>query len=155
MQTMAESEIMNEIMELVNGSNTAVVSSVDENGYPNAKQMFKVKHDGIRTFWFSTNTSSMRVQQFRNNAKASIYFTGHMNGLMLLGNMEICTDWESREMLWSDGCEVYYPLGVDDPDYCVLKFTAETGNYYKDLVKHLFSVGEFDGVRSKKVVMEH
>lgn len=155
MHTTTESEIMNEIMDLLNTASTAAVCSVDENGYPNAKQMFKAKHDGLKTVWFSTNTSSMRVQQFRNNPKASIYFTGQMNGLMLLGSMEICMDRESKEMLWSDGCEVYYPLGVDDPDYCVLKFTAETGNYYKSLVKHLFSVQEFDGVHPKKVVIEH
>ena len=28
---------------------------------------------------------------------------------------------------------MYYPEGVDDPDYCVLKFTAEKGNYYHGL----------------------
>lgn len=24
-----------------------------------------------------------------------------------------------KAMLWRDGCEMYYPKGVDDDDYCV------------------------------------
>jgi general stress protein 26 len=27
---------------------------------------------------------------------------------------------------------MYYPLGVTDPDYCVLKFTAENGRMYEN-----------------------
>ena len=27
---------------------------------------------------------------------------------------------------------MYYPKGVNDPDYCVLKFTAEKGRYYSN-----------------------
>ncbi|MCL6459738.1 MAG: pyridoxamine 5'-phosphate oxidase family protein [Gorillibacterium sp.] len=117
-----------------------VVNSVDECGYPNAKQMYKMKYDGLKTFWFSTNTSSMRVQHFIINPKASLYFHGSVSGLMLVGTMEICTDLQSRELLWNDSSEVYYPLGINDPDYCVLKFTAQTGNLYYDMSKHLFDI---------------
>jgi len=35
--------------------------------------------------------------------------------------------------LWREGDEIYYPKGVDDEDYCVLRFTAETVNYYHGL----------------------
>jgi len=36
-------------------------------------------------------------------------------------------------MLWVEGAEIYYPLGVEDPDYSVLCFTARWGNYYEQL----------------------
>lgn len=32
------------------------------------------KRVGIKEFWFTTNTSSMRVAQYRENPNASIYF---------------------------------------------------------------------------------
>jgi general stress protein 26 len=54
-------------------------------------------------------------------------------GLRLTGTMEVRQDLESREMLWMDGAEVYYPLGVEDPDYSVLYFTAKRGNFYHGL----------------------
>ncbi|MCM1283413.1 MAG: pyridoxamine 5'-phosphate oxidase family protein, partial [Roseburia sp.] len=44
------------------------ICSIDENGYPNIKAMLKPrKRNGLREFYFSTNTSSMRVKQYMNN----------------------------------------------------------------------------------------
>lgn len=38
-----------------------------------------------------------------------------------------------KNMIWRKGDIVFYKKGVTDPDYCVLKFTAEKGRYYCDL----------------------
>lgn len=54
--------------------------------------------------------------------------------------MEILTDAESRELVWRDGDEQYYPAGVTDPDYCVLRFTAGDGRYYSNFRSETFSV---------------
>ncbi|MCD9021935.1 pyridoxamine 5'-phosphate oxidase family protein [Cohnella silvisoli] len=130
------------IISLVEDVRTIVVSSVDDNGYPNSKQMFKREHEGLNKFWFSTNTSSLRTQQFMKNPKASLYCVGRNNGLMLIGEMKVCLDRESKEMLWSERDEKYYPLGVNDPDYCVFEFTSKIGNYYFNLEKHIFKIEE-------------
>ena len=137
-----EQEIYDQINALIDETKNIIVCSVDENGFPNAKAMFKTEHEGLKTFLFSTNTSSRRVQQFMHNQKACIYFCGQskINGLMLVGEMEVSHDHELRARLWVDGCEQYYPLGIDDPDYCVFKFTAEKGNYYYNLHNYSFPV---------------
>src|SRR3954451_11896520 len=106
-------ETMQQIMALVEETSAIVVSSIDEQGYPNSKAMFKTEHEGLQTFLFSTNTSSMRVQQFRDNSKGSLYFKGQNRGLMLVGEMEVCMDQASREKLWFEGAEKYNPLGVN------------------------------------------
>jgi len=64
-----------------------------------------------------------------------VYFVDFSDwmGLMLLGTMDVLTDSQSRKRLWRDGYEQYYPLGIDDPDYTVLRFTAESANYYYQL----------------------
>lgn len=140
-----DSVTYDQIMSLVKDARTIIVSSVDENGYPNSKQMFKRTHVGLEKFWFSTNTSSIRTRQFLANHKACLYFAGESNGLMLIGEMKVCRDYESRRMLWNEGDEKYYILGVDDPDYCVFEFTSESGNYYYNLEKHLFTIEELRG----------
>ncbi len=122
---------------------TAFLGSVDGQGYPNIKAMLQPrKREGIRTFWFTTNTSSARVGQFMENSKACIYFCDNrfFRGVMLRGTMEVLTDAVSKEMIWQDGDTEYYPGGVSDPDYCVLKFTAETGRYYSNYRSEEFSV---------------
>ena len=58
--------------------------------------------------------------------------------------MEVLRDHASRERLWEDGCERFYPKGVDDPDYTVLRFTAEWGKFYQYGTKLRFEVTEGD-----------
>jgi len=39
-----------------------------------------------------------------------------------------------------DGNTMYYPGGVTNPDYCVLKFTAVKGRYYSNFKSEDFEV---------------
>lgn len=121
----------------------AFIGSVDEQGYPNVKAMLRPrKREGIKVFYFTTNTSSMRVRQFLSDNKACVYFcdSRFFRGAMLRGTMEVLTDAESKEMIWRDGDTEYYPEGVADPDYCVLKFTAISGRFYSNYHSEEFTV---------------
>ena len=84
----------------------------------------------------------MRVKQYLENPKASIYFYDKRfyRGVMLKGTMEVLTDSKSKEEIWREGDEIYYPLGVTDSDYCVLKFTAQSGRYYSNFRSEDFLV---------------
>ncbi len=122
---------------------TAYISSVDADGFPNTKAMLPArKMVGIKEFYFSTNTSSIRVAQYRNNPKACIYYadTRFFRGVMLKGTMEVLEDPEIKEECWRAGDQMYYPKGVTDPDYCILKFTAESGRYYANFKKENFTI---------------
>ena len=122
---------------------TAFIGSVDAEGFPNIKAMLQPrKREGIKVIYLTTNTSSMRVAQYRKNGRASIYFcdTRFFRGVMLRGTMEVLTDDASKEMIWQEGDTMYYPEGVTDPDYCVLKFTAISGRYYSNFKSESFVV---------------
>ena len=54
--------------------------------------------------------------------------------------MEVLTDATSKEMIWRDGNEQYYPGGMTDPNYCVLKFTATDGRFYSDFYPRSFVI---------------
>lgn len=121
------------IGKLIDHQKVSFIGSVDEEGYPNTKAMLAPrKRIGISTIYYSTNTSSKRVAQYRQNPKACVYFCDRrfFRGAMLRGTMEVLEDANLKEMLWEKGDERYYPLGVTDPDYCVLRFTAIDGRYY-------------------------
>jgi general stress protein 26 len=132
---LSQEEAKERSLELIKNCNIALLGSVDGDGYPNIKAMIKVETEGLKTVWFSTNTSSKRISQLKNNPKSCVYFHNEQSfkGLMLVGRIEILTDQISRERLWKDGCEIFYPLGVTDPDYSVLRFTASWANYYEGL----------------------
>jgi general stress protein 26 len=83
------------------------------------------KRDGIKTFYFSTNTSSMRVKQCRENPNACLYFYRKglikYQGVMLIGKMEALEDKAIRQEMRRFGDKMFYPQGVSDPDYCDLR----------------------------------
>lgn len=141
-----DSKIRKEILELRKNAQVAYVGSVNENGFPQIKGMLVVEHDSVKTHYFSTNTSSRRVGQFRSCPKASVYYVDDTKdkykGALFTGYVEVCTDRKTKEFLWRDGFEIYYPKGIDDEDYCVYKFTAETVNYYHGLRNSTFSIDE-------------
>jgi len=129
-------------LELVDKSAICMLGTIGEDGFPNIKAMLNLRHEGLKKIWFSTNTSSRRVQQLKKDNRACVYYVDEANfkGLMLVGTIEILQDIESRKMLWSEGAEVYYPLGVEDPDYSVLCFTAKQANFYHQLTNLTFEI---------------
>jgi len=128
---------------LIDKQGVSFIGSVDADGFPNMKAMLPPrKREGIKMFWFTTNTSSMRVAQYRENPNACLYFMDKrfFRGVMLKGTMEVLENAESKEMIWKDGDTMYYPGGVTDPGYCVLKFTARQGRYYTNFKSEDFVI---------------
>lgn len=131
------------IGNLIDKQNVSYIASIAEDGFPNMKAMFPPrKRVGIKEFYFTTNTSSKRVAQYKQNPKASIYFCDKrfFRGVMLIGYMEVLEDADSKEMIWQENDTMYYPKGVSDPDYCVLKFVAHEGRYYANFKSETFEI---------------
>lgn len=131
------------IGNLIDQQSTAFISSVDEDGFPNTKAMLPPRiREGIRVFYFTTNTSAKRTGQYQNNPKACLYFCDKRfyRGVMLIGTMEVLEDSAAKEKIWREGDTTYYPGGVTDPDYCVLRFTAQSGRYYSKFNSESFSI---------------
>ena len=121
------------IGNMIDKQSICYISSIDKDGFPNTKAMLQPrKRNGIREIYFSTNTSSRKVESFRRDPRACVYFCDKRfyRGVMLRGTVEVLTDPESKEMIWKFGDTMYYKGGVTDPDYCVLKFTALSARYY-------------------------
>ena len=131
------------IGNLIDKVDVSFIGSIDGDGFPNLKAMLPPrKREGIKHIYFTTNTSSMRVSQYKENPKASVYFCDKrlFIGVMLTGTMEVLEDSDSKEMIWHEGDSMYYPLGVTDPDYCVLRFSAHNGRLYSNFNSENFEV---------------
>lgn len=124
---------LEELYDLVGRSLFADLAYLDEGGTPTVRRVFCTWHKGLGTHLISTNTSSRHVGALLKDSRASLYFADGetFEGLCLAGTAQVCTDPAHKELLWHDGDEKYYPLGVTDPDYCVIEFRAEKGRYYR------------------------
>ncbi len=132
------------IIEFIKKQKVSFIASVNEEGFPNIKAMLAPRKIEGNCFYFTTNTSAMRSQQFIKNPKASIYFYNKgrfkYEGVMLTGIMEVLQDAETKQKIWRTGDTMFYKQGVTDPDYCVLKFTAIKGRHYCDLKTESFDI---------------
>lgn len=107
------------------------VASVDENGYPRPVAMVKVKYeDGA--IYVATGTSSAKTAHFKANPKAGVSIVKGCDGVVFTGLMEIVTDQETKRSLWGDWMLSHFPGGVEDPEFCILKFTPKSTTYWID-----------------------
>ncbi len=124
------------VNNLINTQALVQIGSVDEDGFPNIRAKLKpLKRNGIKEIYFSTHGATNKVKHFIDNPKASLYLydAAVFKGAMLKGKMEILTAREDKQPLWQPGNEMHYPGGVDDPNFCVLKFTASSCRCYNQL----------------------
>ena len=128
---------------MIDKQGVAFLSSVDEEGFPNTKAMLPPRRrEGIKVFYLTTNTSSLRVAQYRQNPKACLYFCDRrfFRGVMLKGTIDVLEDADHKTLIWREGDERYYPGGVTDSDYCVLRFTAQDGRFYSSFKSENFVI---------------
>jgi len=123
-----------------NGIPIALLGNKDENGNPQIKALIKTENDGLKTFWFCSNTSSKRVNQIKKDGNTCLYFLSDFEGVMLRGHAEISYCDDKRKSFWHDNMLIYYPEGYRDPDFALIKFTATSGNYYNNLQNEDFEV---------------
>ena len=128
---------------LIDNCSVAQLCYIDRDGFPVTRAMLKPRErHGLREFYFTTNTSSAKVRALRKRPQVSIYFVDRrfFRGLSLAGAAEILEDAAAKERIWRDGDEQYYPLGVTDPDYCVIKVCVRNIRYYADFKSTNYAV---------------
>jgi len=136
------------VIDLFEGQSFSFIGSVDENGFPHIRAMLRPrKREGIHTIYFTTNTPTNKVRHFLSNNKACVYFFNGaaFRGALLIGTMAVIEQQQYKDMLWHEGDERYYPGGVTDPEYCVLRFSAVSGRIYSNFQSEDFFISKEGG----------
>ena len=104
------------------------ISLIDRSGYPTSSTITASKSDGIRYIWFGTSLDSDKVRRINKKPRASICFNDANTNISLVGDIEVLTDIETKkDVIYKDITEMF-EKGIDDPNLCVLKFTAKRFN---------------------------
>lgn len=110
---------------IMRNAETATIAVIDENGFPKASTISNIKTDGTKLAWFSTGLRSVKVRGLLKNNKCSVCYTDGNNNVTLQGTAEILTDPDTKRRLWLDWYINHFPGGIEDPNYCILRFTAK------------------------------
>jgi general stress protein 26 len=135
-------EIIDKALSLATRCGLGELGTLSEAGSPQIKCMMKTRQDGLKTFWFCSNTSSKRVARIMEDGRACLYFFDPANfeGLLLEGRASVTREEGLLHDFWQEGMERYYPAGPDDPDYCIVVFHSERGNYYHGMINRDFEI---------------
>ena len=132
-------EIIKNKTAAVNMGVGVTLSLLDNEGYPTTSTLSISKADGIRQITFGGALDSNKAKRAKANSRASVcifdddYESGAYYNITLVGDVEVVTDIEMKKETWYQGLEEYFPEGVDDPNYCVLKFTTKRYNLWVDI----------------------
>ena len=106
------------------------VASVSEDGYPRICVVSPLRTEGCSVVYFATSANSEKVRQFRKNPKAGVcYFNGD-NSQTLTGTVQIVEDMRLKRKIWQDWLIRHFSGGPEDPDYCLVKFTANAATLW-------------------------
>ncbi|MFW9772419.1 MAG: pyridoxamine 5'-phosphate oxidase family protein [Candidatus Thorarchaeota archaeon] len=143
---MNNERVKKECLKLIEQSKAAYLTTIDFEGNPITRAMFNLRNkkqfpEFSKLFinpknqfliYISTNTSSSKISHIKEKSAINVYFCDpdDFKGVMLGGNAEIVDDMKIKQEIWLDWWTRYYPQGVNDPDYTLLRLNPRTLRYY-------------------------
>jgi len=132
-------EIIKSKTAAVNPGVGVTLSLLDHEGYPTTSTLSVSKADGIRELTFAIGINSNKANRAQKCSRASVcvfdddYEGGEYYNITLVGDVEIVTDMDTKKATWFEGLEEHFAGGLDDPDYCVLRFTTKRYSIWVDI----------------------
>lgn len=114
--------------------NYCTLISVNPDGSPASTTISVSKSDGIRWLTFCTGVGAPSPQRFRANPKACVCFNSDEDKgyhIALMGEVEVCTDLETKREMWYSGLENHFS-GPEDENLAVLRFTTKSYSLWVD-----------------------
>ena len=145
-------ELKKACLDIMKVSEAVYLTSMGTDGYPFTRAILNLRNtqDYPRLVPFfndhqldfmvliSTNTSSNKIEQIKNNPRVNLYYCDPptFRGLMLLGDIEMVDDTRLRHLVWEEGSEKYYPKGADDPDHSILRLFPKSARGWYEQEKY-------------------
>ncbi|MDL2206273.1 pyridoxamine 5'-phosphate oxidase family protein [Eubacteriales bacterium OttesenSCG-928-N13] len=117
-------DIRDKAIQLLEKCEDVVLASVSEDGYPRPCVMSKNRSKGVGSITMSTGFNGVKTRHFLRDGKAGVSYREGGNSVTLTGHVTVHTDLQTKKDEWQDWFIEHFPGGVEDKDYCVLKFEA-------------------------------
>lgn len=79
---------------------------------------------------FSTSLDSPKVAEIEAHPEVLVTFQGRSQFASLHGTASVVRDHAEIDRLWSESWRIWFPKGKEDPTLCLLKVSADRGEYW-------------------------
>ena len=135
--------------QIIKTCDAAYLGVLDENGCPHVSTVSTIKPEDIFTAYFATGLESNKTKRLLRDKRASVCYRAGGNNITLVGEAEILTDQETKSRMWLDWFVHHFPGGETDPNYCVIKFTAQRASLWVDNESAEFTIDALLTVQSR------
>ncbi|HML46248.1 MAG TPA: pyridoxamine 5'-phosphate oxidase family protein [Clostridia bacterium] len=144
--------IRKEILEFIERTKTIMISAINSENIPIVKGVTKLGNDGMEALYFCTSQESEFFKYYSGHPIVSVYLLDDdaavkypsadekYYALSLIGRMEKVLDQETKRRFLSDYLSAFFPDGIEDPNYNLVKFAAQKGKYYRGVTDHFLSL---------------
>lgn len=116
--------------ELVSAFRDAMLVSRDLDGSLHARPMALVEMRPGSDTIFATSLDSPKIKEVEANPEVLVTFQGRSRFASIHGTAFVVRDRAEIDRLWSESWRIWFPKGKDDPDLCLLKVSADRGEYW-------------------------
>jgi len=126
------SEVINSRKDYIGGGmeGYAVISLINEEGYPTASTVTISKAEGINWLSFIAGTNDNKANRIRANSKACVCLASSKYNITLVGTAELITQPEIKKEHWQEVYSEAFGTDHNDPDSCIIKFTSKSYNIF-------------------------
>jgi len=118
------------LYELARSFKNAMLVTRGLDGSLNARPMAVAEVEPDSDAFFSTNLESPKIAEIEANPEVLITFQSRSEFASIHGTAVVIRDRAEIDRLWSESWRMWFPEGKDDPDLCLLKVSANRGEYW-------------------------
>jgi general stress protein 26 len=118
------------LYDVTKGFKTAMLVTRAQDGSFHARPMAVAEIKPDADAYFSTSLASPKIAELQENPNVLITFQSSSEFATIQGTATIVRDRAEIDRLWSEAWRIWFPDGKDDPDLCLLKISAESGEYW-------------------------
>ncbi len=127
---MTDTDSTTKVAKLMKGIKIAMFTTLDEDGHfvsrPMAQQ--EVEFDG--DLWFFAERDSRAIRHITANPRVGVTLGSGDTWVSLDGTAEMVVDHAKARELWNAVVEAWMPQGAEDPNTVLIKFNAESAEYW-------------------------
>ena len=119
-----------QLYDVVKGFRAAMLVTYGRDGNLSARPMAVAELEPASDAYFSTSLTSPKIAEIEADPRAMVTFQGGSQFATIFGTVAVVRDRALVERLWSEDWRLWFPKGKDDPTLCLLKLSAERGEYW-------------------------
>ncbi len=121
-----EMKIIDLSKEIINNCYYGTFITINKSGQPKARVMEPFEPDENMEIWMATNPKSRKVNEIKNNSKATLHYfdKNNMGYVSFYGNAYIVNNEKIKTAKWKKGWERFYKNQKED--YLLIRFVPDS-----------------------------